>query len=797
MKNFVPLLLIIFLLFGCAPAPVKPDVSTLSTQAVATVFADLTKSAPPTPTLTPTPLPTEISDTKRVVMRLVPAGSFMMGSQNGAEDEKPVHEVQLDAYYMDVYEATNQSYKACMDAGLCGAPIGRGSYTVPDYFTSTEYANYPVIYMAWEQARVYCAWRGARLPTEAEWEKAARGTDQRIYPWGDGIDNSLANYGRETSGEAPAGNTDSGTSAVGSFKLGISPYGMHDMAGNVLEWVADWYDTGYYAQSPASNPQGPETGVVRGLRGGAWVLREDMLRSSHRDGADPRNKTGMVGMRCARQAVQPALAQPAAVDVYNPLQAADDVYDAQGVPMRLVPAGTFQMGGGLKGWLEQKPVYTVLLEAYAIDKYEVTNALYAQCVQAGACAAPKQTDSATHPTYYGNTEFDDYPVIHVDWSMAKTYCEWRGAKLPSEAEWEKAARGTDQRPYPWGEYPTDGNGENRANYNTHDTSAVGDYPLGASPYGAQDMLGNVYEWVSDQFDPYREEIGSRHVIRGGSWAGTALPEVSTMKRFVQPGDSATGHIGMRCASDSVDLLRTRPPANIAPEMTDAQGVSMRLVPAGRFWMGRDNVSDGDEKPMHRVKTADIYMDMYEVTNALYQACVQAGGCSAPTNEASSTRSSYYGNPKYADYPVIFVNWDQAKTYCEWRGARLPSEAEWEKAAGGTDQRTYPWGEAVIDKSLANYNEFVGDTSAVGSYPAGVSPYGLYDMGGNVSEWVADWFDRYAESTVSQPCFGNTNRVIRGGSWRDLGYYLRVSSRTCATPDKSGTNVGFRCARPAP
>jgi formylglycine-generating enzyme required for sulfatase activity len=235
------------------------------------------------------------------------------------------------------------------------------------------------------------------------------------------------------------------------------------------------------------------------------------------------------------------------------------------------------------------------------------------------------------------------------------------------------------------------------------------------------------------------------------------------------------------------------------EITDAKGVPMRLVPAGEFTMGSENGED-DERPVHTVYLDAFYMDKYEVTNARYAACVADGACTPPHETSSRRRSSYYGNPQYADYPVINVDWYQAQAYCEWRGARLPTEAEWEKAARGTDGRTYPWGNNALPCSLANFANCVRDTNAVGSYPAGASPYGIYDLAGNVWEWVADWYDKnyYAVSPSRNPSGPSSGsyRALRGGSWNDSGNGVRASTRNVNVPDYWGNIIGFRCSRRA-
>jgi formylglycine-generating enzyme required for sulfatase activity len=246
---------------------------------------------------------TILRDAHNVSMALVPAGPFEMGSLNGEEDEQPVHTVTLDAFYIDQYEVTNTQYAVCVALGFCFATTNTtafaSSYSRGVYFGNPVYADYPVIYASWLQAQQYCTWRGARLPTEAEWEKAARGgLGGKTYPWGD---QSPICEGGAVNGakfDDDGGCNDTDTEQVGSYTA--NGYGLYDMVGNVWEWVSDFYDENYYTNSPGNNPSGPQEGSFPVVRGGTWGNSADNIRVSDRRYNDPTSGAIYSGFRCAR-----------------------------------------------------------------------------------------------------------------------------------------------------------------------------------------------------------------------------------------------------------------------------------------------------------------------------------------------------------------------------------------------------------------------------------------------------------------------------------------------------------------
>jgi formylglycine-generating enzyme required for sulfatase activity len=227
---------------------------------------------------------------------------------------------------------------------------------------------------------------------------------------------------------------------------------------------------------------------------------------------------------------------------------------------------------------------------------------------------------------------------------------------------------------------------------------------------------------------------------------------------------------------------------------------MVSVPAGVFAMGSsesDTQAADDEKPQHTVYLNAFWLDQTEVTNSMYASCVRAGVCQQPEKTSSKTRLLYYGESHYDAYPVLFVSWEEAKNYCHWVGRRLPTEAEWEKAARGENGLTYPWGEAPPGPGLLNFDNQVGDTTQVGSYTGGASPYGALEMAGNVSEWTADWYgeDYYAVSPAFNPLgpLSGAYRVLRGGSWFSSRDAVRAAFRLWNIPGLHSDSVGFRCA----
>ena len=847
----------------------------------------------PTPTPTPGVGSTIVSHKDGMVQMYVPEGEFLMGSDDGDADASPAHTVYLDAYWIDQTEITNAMYSAFVADTGYQTDAQKGdwgwAYTGDDTWEKVKGADWqhpqgprsaidemddhPAAQMSWNDAAAYCEWAGRHLPTEAQWEKAARGTEGMKYPWGNqDAAGNLLNFADSSLGTVWAnGNVDDEyrfTAPAGSYPDGGSPYGALDMAGNVWEWTADWYAENYYANSPLENPVGPSSSDYRVMRGGSWDSPTSYVGAAIREHNTLDNRSSDFGFRCAASADE-ALAAAEAFPTETPgtekpetdLAVADMMMsDIDGMVLVYVPEGEFLMGsekGDPSAQNNEFPQHPVYLGAYWIDQTEVTNAMYEKCVAAGTCVPPLYEYSYNRTSYYGDPEFDGYPVILVNWDQAQAYCEWAGRRLPTEAEWEKAARGTDGRLFPWGNQGAAGNLLNFADANSvfyfgwadttvddghEETAPAGNYPDGASPYGTLDMAGTVWEWVADWYsdsyyarspyeNPQGPSSGSIRVLRGGSWMEDVSGVRAAKREDTFGPDFQDSSVGFRCAFSPESSRATTPvptpttPPTVAPTAThapavsEADGMTLVYVPQGEFIMGStvadiDRIMEEcpnckreyneDEIPQHTVFLDAFWIDQTEVTNTMYAGCVSAGACEPPKDH-QITEIDYYDVSKYANFPVVNVDWLRAQAYCEWVGRRLPSEAEWEKAARGTDGRTYPWGEESDCKRLNYMDCAVNFPTRVGSYPSGASPYGALDMVGNVTEWAADWYDEnYFTASPSEnpqgPSSGSA-RVLKGGSWySSWAGGVRTAVRDKLIPHIGYFDNGFRCASstaPAP
>jgi formylglycine-generating enzyme required for sulfatase activity len=322
------------------PWPIPLGFIALSLLAASLAVSACAPRPTPAPSATATPLPppapalgaTQTRRADQMTLVYVPAGQFQMGSDldeghyarqlckqtSGAlaisvcqpsvfANEQPAHTVTLHDFWIDRTEVTNAMYQRCEAAGACAPPEKPSSYTRPSYYGNSAYAAYPVIWVNWQQAADYCQWAGGRLPTEAEWEYAARGPHSWVFPWGNEFDGARLNYCDASCATGLLDETvDDGypeTAPVGAFPKGVSWCGALDMAGNVREWVADWFAP--YTAQPQVDPAGPRSGKSRIPRGGSWLDRPDDVRSANRGENAPDYTRHKVGFRCVVDVTQP------------------------------------------------------------------------------------------------------------------------------------------------------------------------------------------------------------------------------------------------------------------------------------------------------------------------------------------------------------------------------------------------------------------------------------------------------------------------------------------------------------
>ena len=482
-------------------------------------------------------------------MVLIPAGQFQMGSNDdeAEENEQPVHTVHVDAFYVDTYEVTNAQFQAFVDANPQWQKdniedrFHDGDYLV--HWSDNNYpagkADHPVRYVSWYAAMAYAQWAGKRLPTEAEWEYAARGgLAGKKYPWGNTL--SL----RDASSKSPV------TTVVGCYAA--NGYGLYDMTGNVWEWCLDAYDADFYFVS--RNSRNPLSGAPtiqwildnftslptkRVLRGGERVATRGRLA--------PSDTFALIGFRCVRGTVMPA------IEPTEPAEEEPGAAMPTSEGMVRIPTGQFQMGSNDEdAHDDEQPVHTVHLDAFFMDKYEVTNAQFKTFVDANPQWQKDKIEDKFHDGTYlyhwDGTNYPagkaDHPVTFVSWYAAMAYAEWAGKRLPTEAEWEYAARGgLAGKKYPWGNTITPADANYNCNVNVGDTTPIGRYA--ANGYGLYDMAGNVWEWCLDKYDAdfYRASLNSRNPVSvsGGQPLAWLLENFKHLRgwRVVRGGSSNT------------------------------------------------------------------------------------------------------------------------------------------------------------------------------------------------------------------------------------------------------------------
>ncbi|MBQ34843.1 MAG: hypothetical protein CME04_00490 [Gemmatimonadaceae bacterium] len=526
-----------------------------------------------------------------VTMRGVPAGSFPMGSTR-YDDERPPHDVYLAGFYLAEREVTVAEYDVCVRSGGCAAPASGSTCNEVDD------ADHPVNCVSWYDAVDYCGWSGLRLPTEAEWEKAARGSEGRVYPWGKTPPGGAGDCERAVMMAAGLGLGcgHDGTAPVGERPDGTGPYGHLDLAGNVWEWTSDTFERDYYRWAPEENPTNDRPGAWRSVRGNSWYYSDPDpdLRAANRFGFRALRWVPYVGIRCAADAdgtggkalSRDRVPAEGAALVHSDWMARNrvamvadgDTMTRRDPPGRddmvRVPNGSFHMGYRL-GDSDEAPVHEVFIDAFEIDRHEVTVAGYRECVRQGSCLEPHSGSAAYrieaegHYLNWGQPGRDAHPVNGVSWYDASSFCAWAGKRLPTEAEWEYAARGDDGRLYPWGDEEAscdraiiDDGGDGCGHEMTW---PVGSRPSGASPFGVLDQSGNLWEWMADWYDrryyhrsvvhnPQNENKGEGlKVLRGGSMADQN-PHIHhvTNRLGYDPQQRYDYTVGFRCARDSAE-----------------------------------------------------------------------------------------------------------------------------------------------------------------------------------------------------------------------------------------------------
>jgi len=650
---------------------------------------------------------------------LIPKGTFLMGSppdEEGRDDDEPQHEVTLSCdFYLGVHEVTQGDYERVMGENL-------------SFFQRAEVsrkltARHPVDSVSWEDAVEFCrrlselpeekaANRKYRLPTEAEWEYSCRANTRTPTRFSFGIyDQQLGSYAWYL------GNSDKMTHEVGGKRP--NKFGLHDMHGNVWEWCSDWYGEQYYSHSPIENPQGPDSGDARVLRGGSWGRESEVARCANRDISDPDDRYSNNGFRVLLQSIVVREPYEGDVPVQKPGKSPADVLDQDvglsskpvlpvlaidstpkvtensiGMKFVLIPKGTFVMGAPATERMARlsMPQHEVTLSRdFQIGMFEVSQAQYEKVMGTNPSFIVGHTFAERRPTgkqkrIVENADSPNHPVDSVSYDDAIEFCRrlselpneqaaGRSYRLPTEAEWEYACRAGSSAAFSFGNETVDLDLHAWYDDNSKDMT----HPVGGklpNGFGLYDMHGNVWEWCSDwlekydassnSMDPQGPETGSFRVLRGGSWCEGPDFARCAMRRHGPPNAKAISNGFRLVCVDLSSLVKdeaTNPVESTAADkkvVENSIGMQFVLIPAGRFTMGSPLDEDGDDRPkdeqQHLVTISrDFYFGVHEVTQSQYEKVME--------ENFSYFQGAQIRGDDTSRHPVDSVSWEDANEFC--------------------------------------------------------------------------------------------------------------------------------------
>jgi formylglycine-generating enzyme required for sulfatase activity len=699
----------------------------------------------------------------------IPGGTYTVGADlSGSQYSDPL-EVSLESFWIDRFEVSNSDY-ATFVAETDTAPPSNW----PNGQPPAGQGNHPVHGLTWQNANDYCNRQNKRLPSEAEWEVAARGAQSLLYPWGDS----------PTSVNLPQ----DGTYASGSLPPNRSSFGVFDMAGNVWEWVDEPY---------APVPDGQEV-----ARGGAFDFLKDM---AYRLQGGPTLPTmiASTGVRCAATEVElvpddaillvddfsdpesgwPDVKEDNAWRGYHP----PDFYHVEATGQNQIATAVF--GTTTQNVSLEARVFVDILESNA-GEYRYGLLL-------------RQVDSRQFYAFTVAPRSGQWAILKASNDGLETLQSGPvgplagGSVVPVQGG---SAQSADT-------LRVDASGNTFSFFvNDRIITTVSDSSYASGDFG----------FYVETFDETRAHVhydaltvlelgeslaldNSEAVATEPTEAGEVTVPGTTGTTEAIPEPTATTEIIVTATAVAID----KPTATLQPSPTPEPAEvplpdGMVFIPGGSFLMGSET-GQANERPEHLVTLDAYFIDQFEVSNAQYLACVADNGCTQTGLRNSFRRSGYRDDPIFANYPVMGVTWGQANAYCEWAGKRLPTEAEWEFAASGPNNFTWPWGNE-FNANLSAASSL--DTEPVNDFPGGVSPFDVFNMAGNVNEWVLDRFDAnfYANSSATNPVNldAGSSQIYRGGSFDNSnGAFFTTSRRYVVSGNTFDVDIGFRCAQETP